>query len=128
SLLPDSRPVHRLAALRGACATEGDKGRTETPALSHSRRHIVTTGGDRGREGFRLPSLRTVRAVFPHTALQSGVSFIETVSPTARPCVERTARLPRRRPLASADDRLCSFPCATTASLVCGEGRVAAGG
>ena len=47
---------------------------------------------DRGREGFRLPSLRTVRAVFPHTALQSGVSFIETVSPIARPCEERTAR------------------------------------
>src|SRR5215211_5539049 len=29
---------------------------------------------DRGREGFRLPSLRTVRAVFPHTALQSWLS------------------------------------------------------
>ena len=29
---------------------------------------------DRGREGSRLPSLRTVRAVFPHTALQSVVS------------------------------------------------------
>jgi len=29
---------------------------------------------DRGREGSRLPSLRTVRAVFPHTALQSAVS------------------------------------------------------
>jgi hypothetical protein len=29
---------------------------------------------DRGREGFRLPSLRTVLAVFPHTALQSLVS------------------------------------------------------
>jgi hypothetical protein len=29
---------------------------------------------DRGREGFRLPSLRTVRAVLPHTALQSLVS------------------------------------------------------
>ena len=28
----------------------------------------------RGREGSRLPSLRTVRAVFPHTALQSAVS------------------------------------------------------
>ena len=28
----------------------------------------------RGREGLRLPSLRTVRAVFPHTALQSVVS------------------------------------------------------
>ena len=29
---------------------------------------------DRGREGFRLPSLRTVLAVFPHTALQLLVS------------------------------------------------------
>src|SRR5690625_611646 len=29
---------------------------------------------DRGREGFRLPALRTARAVFPHTALQSVVS------------------------------------------------------
>jgi hypothetical protein len=29
---------------------------------------------DRGREGFPLPALRTVRAVFPHTALQSVVS------------------------------------------------------
>ena len=29
---------------------------------------------DRGREGSRLPSLRTVRAVFPHTALQLRVS------------------------------------------------------
>src|SRR6202789_4208063 len=34
-----------------------------------------TRGGvDRGRKGFRLPSLRTVRAVLPHTALQSLVS------------------------------------------------------
>jgi hypothetical protein len=29
---------------------------------------------DRGREGVSLPSLRTVRAIFPHTALQSLVS------------------------------------------------------
>src|SRR5690625_7751284 len=29
---------------------------------------------DRGREGFRLPALRTACAVFPHTALQSVVS------------------------------------------------------
>src|SRR5271169_2562685 len=29
---------------------------------------------DRGKKGFRLPSLRTVRAVLPHTALQSLVS------------------------------------------------------
>jgi hypothetical protein len=29
---------------------------------------------DRGREGVTLPALRTVRAVFPHTALQSVVS------------------------------------------------------
>ncbi len=37
------------------------------------------TGGlrsqsDRGREGFPLPSLRTVRAVLPHTALQLAIS------------------------------------------------------
>jgi hypothetical protein len=82
---------------------------------------------DRGREGFRLLSLRTVRAVFPHTALQSGVSVIETVSPTARPCETRTARLPQRRRLASVDDRLDSIPCPTTASLVFAEGRAAAG-
>jgi CheY-like chemotaxis protein len=31
-------------------------------------------GSDRGREGCRLPSLRTVLAVFPHTALQLLVS------------------------------------------------------
>src|SRR5262249_36132189 len=30
--------------------------------------------GDRGREGLRLPALRTARAVFPHAALQSAVS------------------------------------------------------
>src|SRR4051812_20771999 len=30
--------------------------------------------GDRGREGVTLPALRTVRAVCPHTALQSVVS------------------------------------------------------
>ena len=30
--------------------------------------------GNRGREGFRLPSLRTVQADLPHTALQSVVS------------------------------------------------------
>ena len=29
---------------------------------------------DRGRDGFRHPALRTVQAVFPHTALQSVVS------------------------------------------------------
>ena len=29
---------------------------------------------DRGREGFRLPSLRTVQAGLPHTALQSVVT------------------------------------------------------
>src|SRR5690606_1138275 len=33
-----------------------------------------TRSPDRGREGFRLPALRTARAVFPHTALQSVVS------------------------------------------------------
>src|SRR5205814_1033382 len=31
-------------------------------------------GRNRGREGVTLPALRTVRAVFPHTALQSVVS------------------------------------------------------
>jgi len=34
----------------------------------------MVKGVDRGREGLSLPSLRTVRAVFPHTALQSVVS------------------------------------------------------
>jgi NAD(P)-dependent dehydrogenase (short-subunit alcohol dehydrogenase family) len=34
----------------------------------------VRGGADRGREGLPLPALRTVRAVFPHTALQSVVS------------------------------------------------------
>ena len=34
----------------------------------------LTVGNGRGREGFRLPALRTVRAVFPHTALQLVVS------------------------------------------------------
>ena len=29
---------------------------------------------DRGRKGFRLPSLRTVQAGLPHTALQSVVT------------------------------------------------------
>ena len=33
-----------------------------------------TAPSDRGRDGFRHPSLRTVQAVFPHTALQSVVS------------------------------------------------------
>src|SRR5271157_5487523 len=37
-------------------------------------RRAVQVAPDRGREGLRLPSLRTVRAVFPHTALQSVVS------------------------------------------------------
>ena len=32
------------------------------------------SASDRGREGSRLPSLRTVLAVFPHTALQSLVA------------------------------------------------------
>ncbi len=32
---------------------------------------------DRGREGFRLPSLRTVQAGLPHTALQSMVILAE---------------------------------------------------
>jgi hypothetical protein len=66
-------------------------------------------------EGRLSPPL-PVRAIFSHTVLQSGVSVIETVSPTAKPCEERTARLPRRRPSASVDDRLGSVPCATTAS------------
>ncbi|OQY99183.1 MAG: hypothetical protein B6D35_10095 [Candidatus Brocadia sp. UTAMX2] len=30
--------------------------------------------GDRGREGFRLPSLRTIQADLPYTALQSVVT------------------------------------------------------
>ena len=35
---------------------------------------IAATARDRGREGVSLPALRTVRAVLPHTALQSMVS------------------------------------------------------
>ena len=35
---------------------------------------LIFVGVDRGREGSPLPSLRTVRAVLPHTALQSVVS------------------------------------------------------
>jgi len=40
----------------------------------HTVRTLAKGQVDRGREGFRLPALRTVRAVFPHTALQSVVS------------------------------------------------------
>ena len=56
---------------------------------------------DRGREGFRLPSLRTVRAVFPHTALQSRVST--SGAPRAhrlgfgdRPMIAKRRRRPHR--------------------------------
>jgi transposase len=40
---------------------------------------------DRGRDGFRHPALRTVQAVFPHTALQSAVIRFGTVSLRPRP-------------------------------------------
>src|SRR5271157_5547703 len=50
-------------------------------------RRAVQVAPDRGREGFRLPALRTVRAVFPHTALQSVVSS-SGVSPGEPGCVE----------------------------------------
>jgi hypothetical protein len=48
-------------------------------AAGQGRRGLISNshygmGADRGREGSRLPSLRTVQAVFPHTALQSAVS------------------------------------------------------
>jgi len=42
---------------------------------------------DRGREGCPLPALRTVRAVFPHTALQSVVST-SRVSRTQMSCMK----------------------------------------
>src|SRR5262245_24137448 len=44
--------------------------------------------GDRGREEWALPALRTVRAVFPHTALQSVVSS-SGVSRRLPGCCER---------------------------------------
>jgi DNA replication protein DnaC len=48
---------------------------TQIPLSSwHGAIGDATYADDRGREGFRLPSLRTVRAVLPHTALQSLVS------------------------------------------------------
>jgi hypothetical protein len=37
---------------------------------------LIFVGVDRGREGSPLPALRTVRAVLPHTALQSVVSSL----------------------------------------------------
>jgi hypothetical protein len=43
-------------------------------AVFHGDCRKCQTATDRGREGSRLPSLRTVRAVVPHTALQSGDS------------------------------------------------------
>ena len=44
------------------------------PRKRESRAPARAAKSDRGRKGFRLPSLRTVRAVLPHTALQSLVS------------------------------------------------------
>ena len=43
-------------------------------------RQSVLTDAHRGREELPLPALRTVRAVFPHTALQSAVSIMGCVS------------------------------------------------
>jgi hypothetical protein len=42
--------------------------------VERNRQSAAIARADRGREGFTLPALRTVRAVFPHTALQLVVS------------------------------------------------------
>src|SRR6266446_6849638 len=44
------------------------------PGIHALRQRQFRTKGDRGREGLGLPSLRTVRAVLPHTALRLLVS------------------------------------------------------
>ena len=84
-------------------------------------------GSDRGREGFRLPSLRTVRAVFPHTALQSGVS-------SSRLSRRQPGRVKREQPGFREEGIWpalmigAACPMLDDASPVCGEGRVAVGG
>ena len=79
-------------------------------------------------KAFRPPLPPNRTCGFPAYGSPVGSFFIETVSPTARPCEARTARLPRRRHLASVDYRRGRVPCPTTASPVCGEGRAAVGG
>src|SRR5262245_22871684 len=61
---------------------------TAPQAFPRPDRRIGTparAGCDRGRDGFRHPALRTVQAVFPHTALQSAVIRFGTVSLRPRP-------------------------------------------
>ena len=68
-------------------------------------RRAAEVAPDRGREGFRLPSLRTVRAVFPHTACsglvpRAGVATRPTRSVRAlieAHCVRRHVECVERR-------------------------------
>jgi len=62
------------------------------------------TGAHRGRGGSRLPSLRTVRAVLPHTALQSDVSTSGRADAANAPKVIASA-LPTRSPVTRAARR-----------------------
>ena len=78
-LRPRPSRDHRSRAgdRRDAGNRNGAEGR-----VAANRSHTLD---DRGRDGFRHPALRTVQAVFPHTALQSAVIRFGTVSPRPRP-------------------------------------------
>jgi hypothetical protein len=91
------------AGTRNADPEQYTGGRRETRCSSEI---VAPVDDDRGREGFRLPSLRTVRAVLPHTALQSLVSS----SGVSRCCPGRALR-EQSRPCE--DGRLAAFDAVT---------------
>src|SRR5690606_33378264 len=76
SAITNPVPSLRAGGSQGSFWKEGQSSRASSRGGVSRRRDPgrLTNGPDRGREGFRLPALRTARAVFPHTALQSVVS------------------------------------------------------
>ena len=95
-----SSPVWLSAPWPGRSASPRSRRRRSAPRSACPRLRSIGVG-----IGFRRPLPPNRTGGFPAYGSPVGGFFIETVSRITRPCEARTARLPRRRHLASVDGR-----------------------
>ena len=87
------------------------------PIYQRDGQETRSSRSNRGREELPLPALRTVRAVFPHTALQSVVSS-SGISRYESNCIRRAVRVARRRPWPELICAMAFFDAVTSADTM----------